>query len=48
MSQKQKEVKAKYTVIEKKKEIPRGINVQPTKVDWKKAASSCKGITIPN
>ena len=47
MSEKQKQVKAKYTVIEKKKLQAKGLNVQPTKVDWKKAAS-CKGITVPN
>ena len=47
MVQKQKEVKAKYTVIEKKKQEPRMINVQPTKVDWKKAGS-CKAVCVPN
>jgi hypothetical protein len=47
MAQKQKELKAKYTVVEKKKEQPRVLEVQPTKVDWKKV-SSCQGISVPN
>lgn len=36
MLEKQKELKAKYTVVDKKKDMPREINVQPTKVEWKK------------
>ena len=24
------------------------LDIQPSKVDWKKGASSCKGITVPN
>jgi hypothetical protein len=36
MIDKQKEVKAKYTVLDKKKETSRAIEVEPTKVDWKK------------
>jgi hypothetical protein len=36
MLEKQKELKSKYTIVDKKREEPRQINVEPTKVDWKR------------
>ncbi len=47
MLQKQKEVKAKYTVVERKKQQPKVVNVQPTKVDWKKVDPLTKGVSVP-
>ena len=48
MAQKQKELKAKYTLVDKKKDQPRTLNAQPTKIDWKKASNCHKGVTIPS
>lgn len=46
MIDKQKEVKARYTVIDKKKENSRTIEIEPTKVDWKKIEEGYKGISV--
>jgi len=47
MLEKQKELKNKYTHVDKKKEVPGSINVEPTKVDWKKVDPAHKGVKIP-
>lgn len=47
MLEKQKELKSKYTIVEKRREEPRQINVEPTKVDWRKVDETCKGISVP-
>lgn len=47
MAQKQKELKAKYTVVERKKEQSRPIQVEPTRVDWKRIDPAAKGVSIP-
>jgi hypothetical protein len=47
MFEKQKELKNKYTHVDKKKEGSRSINVEPTKVDWKRVDPANKGVKIP-
>lgn len=46
MIDKQKEVKARYTVVDKQKEKVRCIETEPTKVDWKKIEQSYKGVSL--
>lgn len=46
IAQKQREVKAKYTVLDKKKEQPRVLDIQPAKVEWKRA-DPLKGVSVP-
>jgi hypothetical protein len=45
--ERQKELKAKYTKVESRKDLPRGIDIQPTKVDWKRIDQSYKGVSVP-
>lgn len=45
--EKQKELKARYTVVDKKKQQPRVIDVEPTMVDWKKIDQNAKGVSVP-
>jgi hypothetical protein len=40
-------VRAKYTLLDKKKEMPRNIDVEPTRVDWTKIDPAAKGVSVP-
>ena len=46
MLEKQRQLKAKYTVVEKKKGLP--AKVEPAQVEWKKVDPALKGVSPPS
>ena len=47
MLEKQKQLKAKYTVVEKKKDSSKISKAEPSKVEWRKVDPTLKGVSVP-